>query len=90
MEIRFENINPINFYPATLDYGSGSLIVNNTDIVDINNKEHEYSIPFTQLFDVSDRLQFAFYYHSSIWRLNAVSIGFTKGNTLFDDILWVK
>ena len=60
MEIRFENINPINFCPATWDDGSGSFIVNNTDIVDINNKEHEYSIPFTQLFDVSDRLQFAF------------------------------
>lgn len=91
MEIRFENINPINFYPATLDESSLSFIVNNTDIVDINNKEHEYSIPFTQLFDVSDRLQFAFYYHSSIRRLNFVAIAFIKGNTILeeDDILWV-
>ena len=60
MEIRFENINPINFYPATFEESSGSLIVNNTDIVDINNKEHEFSIPFTQLFDVSDRLHLLF------------------------------
>lgn len=78
MEIRFENINPINFLPATIV--DGSIIVNNTDIVDINNKEHEYSIPFTQLFDVSDRLQFAFYYHSSIKRLNSVKIDFIDEN----------
>lgn len=74
MEIRFEYINPINFLPAIVE--NNKIIVDNIDIIDVDNKNNEYSKPFVQYFDVTDRLQFAFYFHSSIKSLKNVKIDF--------------